>query len=250
MSESVAHEQIRAFVQRIERLEEERASIAKDIGEVYAEAKGNGFDRKALKIVVTRRRQDHNERMELEALVELYEAALIGRSADDYEEFGTVVATRAPARATREDEPEHDAETGEVIEQNPEAKASEDNAITDEGRALDTDGAGDASRLSDGSGSVAPIRRMSMTPLEPREAGGLKGFGFTVRFDEPAPLTQGVAAVGGGSANHPVASAAVTIADQSKPNPICRDPGDCGVYASWAMPCQVCKAAAAHRSAA
>lgn len=44
--------------------------------------------------------------------------------------------------------------------------------------------------------------------------------------------------------------AAIPVADQSKPNPICRDPDDCGVYASWAMPCQACKAAAAHRSAA
>lgn len=113
---SVAQDQIKAFVERIERLEEERASIAKDIGEVYAEAKGNGFDRKALKIVVTRRRQDHNERMELEALVELYEAALMGRSADDYEEVGTRVATRARAPATRKDTPDHDAETGEIIE--------------------------------------------------------------------------------------------------------------------------------------
>ena len=44
--------------------------------------------------------------------------------------------------------------------------------------------------------------------------------------------------------------AAIPVADQSQPNPICRDPDDCGVYASWAMPCQACKAAAAHRVAA
>lgn len=45
--------------------------------------------------------------------------------------------------------------------------------------------------------------------------------------------------------------AAIPVADRrSQPNPICRDPDDCGVYASWAMPCQACKAAAAHRSAA
>lgn len=101
-ADSVARDQIRSFVERIERLEEERKSIAKDIAEVYAEAKGNGFDRKALKIVVTRRRQDHNERMELEALVELYEAALLGQSP---EEVGTAVATRARARVKRHDEP-------------------------------------------------------------------------------------------------------------------------------------------------
>ena len=99
-----------------------------------------------------------------------------------------------------------------------------------------------------------PIRRMSMTPLEPREAGGLKGFGFTVRFDEPEtippvadPATVVSEAGGGDSAP---SLAAIPVADRSQPNPICRDPDDCGVYASWAMPCQVCKAAAAHRSAA
>ena len=110
-ADSVAHEQIRGFVERIERLEEERTSIARDIAEVYAEAKGNGFDRKALKIVVTRRRQDHNERMELEALVELYEAALMGFSPDDHEE-PALTRARAPARV-REDDTEYDAETGE-----------------------------------------------------------------------------------------------------------------------------------------
>jgi len=245
MSDSVAHEQIRAFVERIERLEEERASIAKDIGEVYAEAKGNGFDRKALKIVVTRRRQDHNERMELEALVELYEAALIGRSADDYEEFGTVVATRAPARATREDEPEHDAD-GVIIE--PEA------AMLPQTAGSETAVAAGAPEGEHSPHASEPIRRMSMTPLEPREAGGLKGFGFTVRFDEPEtiPPVADPATVVSEAANGDSAPslAAIPVADRSQPNPICRDPDDCGVYASWAMPCQACKAAAAHRSAA
>jgi len=44
--------------------------------------------------------------------------------------------------------------------------------------------------------------------------------------------------------------AAIPVADRSKPNPICRDPGDCGVYASWHLTCEKCKAAAAHRVAA
>lgn len=43
---------------------------------------------------------------------------------------------------------------------------------------------------------------------------------------------------------------AAPVADHSRPNPICRDPDDCGVYASWHLPCESCKAAAAHRSAA
>jgi len=75
-SDSVAQDQIKAFIERIERLEEEKASIAGDIKEVYAEAKGNGFDTKVLRKIVSIRKQDHNERMEQEALLELYLTAL------------------------------------------------------------------------------------------------------------------------------------------------------------------------------
>ncbi len=75
-SDSVAQDQIKAFIERIERLEEEKSSIAGDIKEVYAEAKGNGFDTKVLRKIVSIRKQDHNERMEQEALLELYLTAL------------------------------------------------------------------------------------------------------------------------------------------------------------------------------
>ena len=74
--DSVAQDQLRAFIERIERLEEEKAAIAGDIKEVYAEAKGNGFDTKVLRKIVSIRKQDHNERMEQEALLELYMSAL------------------------------------------------------------------------------------------------------------------------------------------------------------------------------
>ena len=72
----VAQDQLRSIVERIERLEEEKAAIANDIKEVYAEAKGNGFDTKILRKIVTIRKQDANERMEQEALLELYMSAL------------------------------------------------------------------------------------------------------------------------------------------------------------------------------
>ncbi len=75
-SDSVAQDQIKAFIERIERLEEEKAAIAGDIKEVYAEAKGNGFDTKVLRKIVSIRKQDQNERMEQEALLELYLTAL------------------------------------------------------------------------------------------------------------------------------------------------------------------------------
>lgn len=74
--DSVAQDQLRAFIERIERMEEEKKAISDDIKEIYAEAKGNGFDIKVLRQIVRIRKQDHAERMEQEALLELYMAAL------------------------------------------------------------------------------------------------------------------------------------------------------------------------------
>lgn len=74
--QGVARDQLRAFVERIERLEEEKKTIADDIKEVYAEAKGNGFDTKVLRKVVSLRKQDMNERLEQEAVLDLYLNAL------------------------------------------------------------------------------------------------------------------------------------------------------------------------------
>jgi uncharacterized protein (UPF0335 family) len=76
VEDSVAQDQLRAFVERIERMEEEKASIAADIKEIYAEAKGNGFDTKILRKLLAIRKQDANERAEQEAILELYMAAL------------------------------------------------------------------------------------------------------------------------------------------------------------------------------
>lgn len=76
MSESVAQDQLRAFVERIERMEEEKKAISDDIKEIYAEAKGNGFDTKVLRQVIRIRKQDRAERLEQEAILELYLAAL------------------------------------------------------------------------------------------------------------------------------------------------------------------------------
>ena len=74
---SVAAGQLRSFIERIERLEEEKA-IADDIKDVYGEAKGNGFDTKVLRQVVRIRKQDQAERQEQEALLDLYLGALGG----------------------------------------------------------------------------------------------------------------------------------------------------------------------------
>lgn len=67
---------LKSFVERIEKLEEEKKTIAGDIREVYAEAKVDGFDVKALRAVVRLYRQDTEERREHEALVDLYRDAI------------------------------------------------------------------------------------------------------------------------------------------------------------------------------
>ena len=72
----VAAEELKQFVERIERLEEEKKAITDDIRDVYAELKGRGFDSKAVRQIVKIRRQDHAERKEMEAILDLYMQAL------------------------------------------------------------------------------------------------------------------------------------------------------------------------------
>ena len=71
-----AQGQLKSIVERIERLEEDRAAVGADLKEVYAEATGNGFDAKILRKIVRIRRQDRAVRMEEEALLDLYLSAI------------------------------------------------------------------------------------------------------------------------------------------------------------------------------
>ncbi len=78
-SDSIEHVDgghLRAFIERIERLEEEKKAIADDIKEVYAEAKGNGFDVKVMRKVISLRKMDRDKRIEEETILDLYLAAL------------------------------------------------------------------------------------------------------------------------------------------------------------------------------
>jgi uncharacterized protein (UPF0335 family) len=75
-SETVAAGQLRAFIERVERLEEDKKAIADDIKEVFAEMKGNGYDTKAVRTLVRLRKKDQAERQEEEAILDLYKAAL------------------------------------------------------------------------------------------------------------------------------------------------------------------------------
>ena len=73
-----AQTQLRAIIERAERLNEDKAAVMADLKEVFAEAKGNGFDVKALKAIVARRRQDQEKLALHEALVDTYATALGG----------------------------------------------------------------------------------------------------------------------------------------------------------------------------
>jgi uncharacterized protein (UPF0335 family) len=75
-SQTVAAGQLRAFIERIERLEEEKKTISDDIKEVFAEAKGTGFDTKAMRTIIRLRKKDQAERQEEETILDLYKAAL------------------------------------------------------------------------------------------------------------------------------------------------------------------------------
>jgi len=73
---NVAADQLRLFIERIERLEEEKKGIADDIKDVYAEAKGQGYDAKTMRSIVRLRKMEKAARDEAEALLETYKAAL------------------------------------------------------------------------------------------------------------------------------------------------------------------------------
>ncbi len=75
---STAQGKLKSFIERIERLEEDKAAVANDLKEVYAEAKGEGFDTKILRKVVRLRKADAAKRQEEEALIELYISAIGG----------------------------------------------------------------------------------------------------------------------------------------------------------------------------
>ena len=75
---TTAQGKLKSLVERIERLEEDKAAVASDLKEVYAEAKGEGFDTKIVRKVVRLRKQDKAKRQEEEALIDLYISAIGG----------------------------------------------------------------------------------------------------------------------------------------------------------------------------
>jgi uncharacterized protein (UPF0335 family) len=72
----IAADRLKSFIERIERLEEERAALGADVREVYSEAKGGGFDTKIMRQIIRLRKLDRAQRQEQEALLDLYKRAL------------------------------------------------------------------------------------------------------------------------------------------------------------------------------
>jgi len=73
---TTAQGQLKSILERVERLEEDKAAVMADLKEVYAEAKGNGFDTKIIRKVIRLRKKDKAKRQEEEALVDLYMSAI------------------------------------------------------------------------------------------------------------------------------------------------------------------------------
>lgn len=82
----VAADQLRSIIERIERLEEEKKTLADDIKDVMSEAKANGFDAKAIKTILKLRKKDENERTEEEMILDTYMKALGMRQPDLFDE--------------------------------------------------------------------------------------------------------------------------------------------------------------------
>ena len=83
----IAGDQLRSFVERIERLESEKQQLSEDIKEVYSEAKGSGFDTKIMRQIVKERRMDKDDLDEQETLLHLYRKALAGWDSTPLGEF-------------------------------------------------------------------------------------------------------------------------------------------------------------------
>lgn len=112
MSKSfIAKDQLRSFIDRIERLNEEREALSADIREVFSEAKGTGFDTKVMRQVIALRKLDKADFQEAEAMRDLYLSAL-GMLGDTPLGQAAISKVSAPKR----DEIPHDRETGEIVE--------------------------------------------------------------------------------------------------------------------------------------
>jgi len=176
----IARDQLRAFIERIERLEEEKKSIADDIKDVYGEAKSLGFDSKILRKVISIRKQDADERAEQEAILDTYLHALGMIQLDIFEEPETqtspkLVATVATAMQTQagraalltavdimiDREERFDAETGEILDDQTEIATASQGEIESPSATAEASGANAGGEDVNGSAERANINAVA-----------------------------------------------------------------------------------------
>jgi uncharacterized protein (UPF0335 family) len=185
----IARDQLRAFIERIERLEEEKKSIADDIKDVYGEAKSMGFDSKILRKVISIRKQDADERAEQEAILDTYLHALGMIQLDIFEEpeaetSPKLVATVATAMQTQagraalltavdimiEREERFDAETGEILDDQTQIASASQGEIESPSVEAEAAGANAGGGYVESSAQRASVANVASGPDEKQRA--------------------------------------------------------------------------------
>lgn len=171
VSETVSAGQLRAFIERIERLEEEKKTIADDIKEVKAEARGTGFDVGAINALIKLRKMDSADRQEKEAILDMYMAALGMLPREEYADRDAAGQSYAEAkgvdRTTSKTEVVAPREPTHEQPVNPASQsASADTAVACEyaGTSSDENPAHSGIAQGRGSGSSAPVQVSSPAP--------------------------------------------------------------------------------------
>lgn len=248
-TDSVAQDLIRSFFERWERLETEKDAISGDLKELFAEAKGNGFDTKVLRKLFRDQRADATERQEFEALYDLYAAALNAPRVRD-------------ARDAREDDEEFDPETGEI--KSTQHQSSETAGAVPNKASIGANAGGENVAPSGSNDREKPSAEMGNGP---GASAGSVDFDGKSRDGGPAPIsdvepvaphsepaegnTPTSAGHGDESATH---AAALVVADNVVPikkrltfndpaHADCLDPVRCGGFSNLKL-CQRCSEAA------
>jgi len=238
-----APEKLAGYFLEWQLIEDEKAALADRSKDLFKAMKDEGFDTKAARGAFREKRTDLiatsvdiAKAEEAEATLDLYRTALASGLASR--------AHPAPAHIeTLNNFPPHGAVTGELTEgqEQPRVETHDAEACSPNSNAVDPasirpDGRAnpehvDVDRSAERASSAVEIgatnsperaRSMSMTPIEPREANGLKGFGFTVTFEDPAPTPSKAAGQTGGEATPPASSPVVQFT-----NPRCQQPDAC-----------------------
>jgi uncharacterized protein (UPF0335 family) len=142
----IAAEHLRSLIQRVERLEAEKAGIADDIKEVFAEAKGHGFDTKTMKQIIRLRKMDAAEREEYEALLDIYKAAL---GMLDGTPLGEAALRRLSGQPPKSDETEEEAPPEATKDSKKDAKPKKPELTIDEAREMARKAVADGKPVTD-----------------------------------------------------------------------------------------------------